>query len=145
MWSQIIRLLCLLPVAVVAAPSIEGMELPLSRSLLASTNSTKTETRALNLPEERANACCGVYICDGLNFDGNCYWACYPWKDKIVPDPYFQRNAGSFGPDPGCQCFPEGLDDSGCDNSLDGHDITKYPGGNLGICINNLASFHCNP
>lgn len=36
----------------------------------------------------KAQVCCGLYICDGLNFTGNCYWACYPPFVEIFPDNY---------------------------------------------------------
>ncbi|KAH8882530.1 hypothetical protein GQ53DRAFT_847516 [Thozetella sp. PMI_491] len=105
---------------------------------------TSLVTRASRASIGERPTFCGVYICDCTNFDGNCYWACYPISTKIVPDDYFRSHAGSFGPDEGCSCYPQQSTGGNCDVSTDKKGIQHYPGGDPGNCINDLASFYYN-
>ena len=91
---------------------------------LASPSRHREQKRDINHPQVRAEmeaartvaleklddvekrVCCGLYICDGFDFTGNCYWACYPVAEHIELDEYFQNNIGSWGPDEGCSCYP---------------------------------------
>lgn len=54
--------------------------------------------------DKRACAACGVYLCSGKNFTGECYWGCYPARTLIEIDSYWRTHIASVGPDPGCYC-----------------------------------------
>lgn len=88
--------------------------------------------------------CEGVYLCDGADFSGSCYYGCYPISTGIKPDSYWVGRLVSAGPDQGGWCDFYGGDD--CDPGKFSHIIFGYPGGNLpdGIA-HNLGCFYCNP
>lgn len=110
-------------------------------------------------------ACCTVKICDGFALGGKCYTGCYPKIEEIYPDPvsfmppthkpvarrqngligigqYWQKNAGSWrvAGKGGCTCHPRYKPDSSGDTVVCSG---AKQSGNLGNCINNLVSFHC--
>ncbi|OHE97246.1 hypothetical protein CORC01_07500 [Colletotrichum orchidophilum] len=89
--------------------------------------------------------CEGVYMCDGQNFSGSCYYGCYPISVGIYPDSYWVSRISSVGPDSGgwCDFYQAG---TGCDGTKGTHQIYRYPGGNLASGIdNNMGCFYCNP
>ncbi|KAL0942898.1 uncharacterized protein CTRU02_200784 [Colletotrichum truncatum] len=89
--------------------------------------------------------CLGVYLCDGTNFTGECYYACYPVGKGIYPDSYWVSRITSVGPDQGGQCdfYAAGANS---DPTKGRHQIFRYPGGNLASGIdNNMGCFYCNP
>jgi len=53
--------------------------------------------------QAQAAAACGVYLCEHPNFQGQCYWGCYPLGTPIYPDTYWVFRLSSVGPDPGAR------------------------------------------
>ncbi|KXH34228.1 hypothetical protein CSAL01_07094 [Colletotrichum salicis] len=123
-----------------------------SATLVAAAPSPVPEDANSYLKSDGSNAarslnkriCEGVYMCDGQNFSGSCYYGCYPISVGIYPDSYWVSSISSVGPDNGdwCDFYQAG---SGCDATKGSHQIFRYPGGNLGSGIdNNMGCFYCN-
>ncbi|KAM5349716.1 hypothetical protein ACJ41O_006221 [Fusarium nematophilum] len=90
--------------------------------------------------EKRQCAACGVYLCAGPDFTGQCYWGCYPPRTLIEIDPYWQLRIASVGPDRGCYCTIGTPQRSSCQGF-------EHPGGNVGNnnCRGNVGNFYCVP
>ena len=54
--------------------------------------------------DKRQCAACGVYLCAGKDFTGQCYWGCYPPRKLVEVDDYWRTHIASVGPDKGCYC-----------------------------------------
>ncbi|KAK1768265.1 hypothetical protein QBC33DRAFT_536686 [Phialemonium atrogriseum] len=90
--------------------------------------------------DRRQCAACGVYLCAGKDFTGECYWGCYPPRTLIEVDSYWRTHIASVGPDRGCYCTLGTPELSSCQGF-------EYPGGNLekNACWGNVGNFYCVP
>lgn len=100
--SSIIALLAVVaPAITTPVPAPEGTQvgpLPIEE-LRAAVAEMKLNERDLG---KRVSE--GVYMCDGADFSGSCYWGSYPISVAIYPDPYWQTRIVSVGPDQGGWC-----------------------------------------
>ncbi|RSM08744.1 hypothetical protein CEP52_004492 [Fusarium oligoseptatum] len=87
--------------------------------------------------EKRQCAGCGLYLCSGRDFTGDCYWGCYVPRETIQIDPYWVPRISSIGPDRGCYCRPG--------NKYGSCEGFSYPGGNVddNNCKGHISLIYC--
>lgn len=106
--------------------------------------------------DRRQCAACGVYLCAGKDFTGECYWGCYPPRTLIEVDSYWRTHIASVGPDRGCYCtlgtpyvdqFLLLVSMLTLCSELSSCQGFEYPGGNLekNACWGNVGNFYCVP
>ncbi|KAM5344088.1 hypothetical protein ACJ41O_012625 [Fusarium nematophilum] len=129
-----LAVLLLLDLGVLASP-VEDAEL----AEMVKRGEIKREEDVTEL-ERRQCAACGVYLCSGKDFSGQCYWGCYPPRETIEIDQWWQQRIASVGPDKGCFCTIGTPKHSSCEGF-------ESPGGNVGNnqCRGNVGNFYCIP